>query len=306
MSAIEGARTPEDEQNLAGGIALMLLAIFIYSLNDTLGKWLAGTYPVGQIMLFRGLTAGLVLIPFVVRSGLAPSAVVERLGLQVLRAALATGEVACFYIAVSSLPLADTMTYYLASPIFVTVLAALILGEHVGWRRWSAVIVGFAGVAFALQPSGTSFGWPALVALLGSLLFALLMIVTRSLRATPNVVMVAWQMVGSLIAGAILAPLTWVPIGVVDAGLLGMLGVVSMIALLCVIRSLKLAPASVVVPYQYTVIVWAAVFGYIFFNDVPTMPVVVGAAVIIGAGLFIFLRERQVMRRPRQNLLTDR
>ena len=207
---------------------------------------------------------------------------------------------ACFYIAVSALPLADTMTYYLASPIFVTVLAALLLGEQVGWRRWSAVIVGFAGVAFALQPSGTSFGWPALVALLGSLLFAFLMIVTRSLRATPNLVMIVWQMAGSLIAGAILAPFMWVPIGVLDAGLLGMVGVVSMIALVCVIRSLKLAPASVVVPYQYTLIVWAAAFGYLFFDDVPTMPVVAGAAVIIGAGLFIFVRERQVARRPRQ------
>jgi len=153
MAQIDRALAPEEHQNVASGIALMLLAIFIFSVNDALGKWLAGTYSVGQILLFRGATAFVVLIPFIGRLGPAVFVTVERPGLQVVRVMLSTGEVACFYIAVSVLPLADTMTYYLASPIFVTVLAAVMLREEVGWRRWSAVIVGFAGVVLALQPS---------------------------------------------------------------------------------------------------------------------------------------------------------
>ncbi len=306
MSPVERAIAPEEQQNVAGGIVLMVLAVFIYSANDALGKWLAGTYPVGQILLFRGAAAGIVLLPFIGRGGLMRFVRVERPGLQVVRVILATAELACFYLAVSALPLADTMTYYLASPIFVTVLAAFFLKEQVGWRRWIAVLVGFAGVALALRPAGGSIGWPTLAALVASTLFTFLMIVTRLLRATPDLVMVGWQVTGSLIVGAVTAPFTWVPMTAADAALLVIVGVVSMLAIACVNRSLKLAPASVVVPYQYTLIVWAAIFGYVVFGDLPAPAVGAGAAVIVGAGLFIFLREQKVSRRPRQDLLTER
>lgn len=306
MAPIDRAPAPAEPKNAVGGIALMLLAIFIFSVNDTLGKWLAGTYSVGQILLFRGAVGLVVLIPLIRRVGPAALLAVERPGLQVVRVMLATGEVACFYIAVSVLPLADTMTYYLAAPIFATVLAAIVLGERVGWRRWSAVLVGFGGVTLALQPSGAPLGWPALVALTGSVLFSLLMIATRSLRQTSNTVMVAWQMAGSLVFGIVAAPLRWVPIGGSDAVLLGAIGVVAMIAFACVNRSLRLAPASVVVPYQYTVIVWAAIFGYLVFGDVPGSPVVTGPTVIVGAGLFILWREQRTARQTRRNLLNER
>jgi drug/metabolite transporter (DMT)-like permease len=306
MTAANRALPPDDTQNVAGGISLMVLAIFVFSLNDALGKWLAGTYPVGQILLFRGAAALLVLAPMLVRIGPAALLAVERPGLQILRVAFSSGEIACFYIAVAALPLADTMTYYLASPIFVTVLASLILRERIGWRRWSAVVAGFAGVVLALQPSALAFGWPAFVALLGSVLFSFLMIATRSLRATPDIVMVAWQMIGSLILGIVVAPFQWVPVAPVDVALLAVVGVVSMLAIGMVNRSLKLAPASVVVPYQYTLIVWAAILGYLVFGDVPDRLVVIGAAIIIGAGLFIFLREQRVAPRPSEDIIAER
>ena len=191
----------ERPQNIALGIGLMLLGIFLFSANDVLGKWLVASYSVGQVLLFRSTAAWLVLAPMAIRMGPANLVRVERPGLQVLRVVCSSGEVVCFYLAVTALPLADAMTYYLAGPIYVTVLAALILKEHVGWRRWTAVVVGFGGVLLALQPSAESFGWPALVALLGSVLFAFLMIITRSLRGTPDVTMVAWQFTAALIVG---------------------------------------------------------------------------------------------------------
>ncbi len=306
MAEITRIRAVAEHQNVVGGIALMLLAIFVFSVNDALGKWLAGTYLVGQILLFRSATALVVLVPLIARLGPRPFLAVERPGLQVTRVLLSTGETACFYIAVRWLPLADTMTYYMAAPIFVTVLAAVILGERVGWRRWGAVLVGFVGVVLALQPSAGAFGWPVLIAVLGSALFSFLMIATRSLRATPNAVLVTWQMVGSLIFGVVVAPFQWLPISWLDAGLLGLVGVVAMVAIAGVNWSLKLAPASVVVPYQYTLIIWAAIFGYLVFGDFPALPVVAGAALIVGAGVFILLRERQVLREPRDDLLAER
>ena len=284
----------ERPQNIALGIGLMLLGIFLFSANDVLGKWLVASYSVGQVLLFRSTAAWLVLAPMAIRMGPANLVRVERPGLQVLRVVCSSGEVVCFYLAVTALPLADAMTYYLAGPIYVTVLAALILKEHVGWRRWTAVVVGFGGVLLALQPSAESFGWPALVALLGSVLFAFLMIITRSLRGTPDVTMVAWQFTAALIVGLIWAPLEWTPLENFDLLLIGLVGVFGMAAMACVNRSLKLAPASVVVPYQYTMIVWAVIFGYLVFGDVPEWPTLVGAAIIIAAGLFIFFREQKV------------
>jgi drug/metabolite transporter (DMT)-like permease len=189
------------------------------------------------------------------------------------------------------------MTYYLAAPIYVTALSAGLLGEKVGWRRWAAVLVGFAGVLVALRPSGASLTLPALISLLGSLLFAVLMIVTRRLRGTSDAALVAWPAIGTLLFGAAVAPLDWVPPSPRDFALLSLLGVVAMLANFCVVRSLKLAPASVVVPYQYTLLVWAVVFGYLVFGDVPRPGMVVGAGLIIGAGLFIFLREQAEARR---------
>lgn len=280
------------------GIGMMLLAMLMFSANDALGKWLVATYSVGQIMLLRSFSALGLLAPFVARSGgLSVFRDAPRPLLQALRALLATLETAGFYLAVSYMPLADTMTFYLAGPIYVTALSALILREKVGIYRWSAVIVGFAGVVIALNPSAASFSPGAVIALFGSLAYAVLMIVTRYLRDTSNVVLTGMQAVGGSLLGILTAPFGWSPVTLPHMALLLLLGAVSIGAITFVNQSLKLAPASVVVPYQYTMIVWAMLFGYLVFGDVPHLNVIVGALVIVASGLFIFLREQQVARR---------
>jgi drug/metabolite transporter (DMT)-like permease len=280
------------------GIALMLAGIFLFSVNDALGKWLVATYSVGQVLLIRSLAAMAVLAPFIWREA-ATFATAPRWDLQLVRAAFATIEVACFYWAVAYLPLADVMAYYLAGPIFVTAIAGTMLGEPVGWRRWSAVIAGFVGVIVCLRPGVSAFTWPAVIALIGSFTFSLSMISTRYLRGTGGTVLVTTQTVAALIFGIVVAPFAWVPPSAGDLALLGLLGMVAMVAHVCVNRSLVLAPASVVVPYQYTTIVWAILFGYLVFGDVPDVWMLTGGAIIIGAGLFIFLREQQLARRDR-------
>lgn len=281
------------KSGVAAGIALMLLACFVFSLNDTLGKWLVATYTVGQLLLIRSAAAMLILLPFLLRrEALQGFRAAPRPGLQVLRVVLSSVESALFYWAVVYLPLADVVTFYLAGPIFVTALSALLLKEQVGWRRWSAVLVGFAGVVIAMRPSAASFSWPALIALTGCVSFSLLMITTRFVRGTSDLVLVTGQMVGALVLGAVFAPIGWVSPSARDFALLGLLGVVAMFAHVCVNRSLKLAPASVVVPYQYTFILWAIVFGYLVFGDVPDAMLLTGAAIIVAAGIFIFRREQ--------------
>jgi drug/metabolite transporter (DMT)-like permease len=273
----------------------MLLSIFMFSFGDALGKFLVATYSVGQLLWLRACAALIVLLPMIWRHR-GEFLRLERPWLQLLRVVLSTVEVAAFFLATVYLPLADVVTYYLACPIFVTALSAIVLREHVGWRRWSAVLIGFGGVLIALRPSAQTISWPAMIALGGSLSFAVLMLITRSLRATPDIVLASSQFVGTFVLGALMSPFGWVTPGLGSLGLFAAAGCISVSALLCVNRSLKLAPASVVVPYQYSMIVWAVMFGYLVFGDVPQMATIAGAATIIGAGLYIFLRERSLGR----------
>src|SRR3954465_3543918 len=244
----------------------MLLSIFMFSFGDALGKYMVATYSVGQLLWLRACAALLVLLPIIWKQR-AEFMHLERPWLQLLRVTLSTLEVAAFFLASVYLPLADVITYYLACPIFVTALSAIVLRERVGWRRWTAVLVGFWGVLIALRPSTQTVSWPALIALGGSLSFAFLMLITRSLRATPDIVLASSQFGGTCVLGALMSPFGWVTPSIGGLGLFAVAGIVSVGALLCVNRSLKLAPASVVVPYQYSMIVWAVIFGFVVFGD---------------------------------------
>jgi drug/metabolite transporter (DMT)-like permease len=285
---------PSARSTMLAGIGLMLLGIFLFCCNDALGKWILGTYSVPQMILIRSTVALLLLGPFIWRARLAPFASAPRPGLQIARVILSTLEVVMFFWAVSYLPLADTVTFYLASPIYVTALSALFLRERVGWRRWSAVLFGFAGVVIALRPSAAMLTWPALIALSGSFFFALLMITTRMLRGTADIVLVTGQIGTTFVFGLVAAPFAWIAPAATDVGLMAILGVVAIVALACVNRSLKLAPASVVAPYQYTMIVWAVALGLLVFGDVPDVEMGAGAAIIVTAGLYILWREQIV------------
>jgi drug/metabolite transporter (DMT)-like permease len=281
----------DDRSARLAGIALMVLSIFMFSFGDAMGKFLVGTYSVGQLLFLRACAALLLLSPLIWTQR-HQFLHLERPRLQLFRVVLSTLEVAAFFLATVYLPLADVITYYLAGPIFVTAMSAIFLGEKVGWRRWTAILIGFCGVLIALRPSAQTVSLPALIALGGSLSFATLMLITRSLRKTPDIVMASSQFVGTFSLGAVLSAFNWVPPTSGSLVFFALAGVVSVTALFCVNRSLKLAPASVVVPYQYSMIVWAVMFGYVVFGDVPQPATIVGAAIIIAAGIYIFFREQ--------------
>ncbi len=296
MNLLAKISTAADERSARlAGIGLMVLSVLMFSFGDALGKFIVATYPVGQLLLLRGAAALILLSPSVWR-GRREFWRLQRPWLQLLRVILSTMEVAAFFLATVYLPLADVITYYLAAPIFVTALSAIVLREQVGWRRWSAVLIGFCGVLIALRPSAQTVSWPAMIALAGSMTFAVLMLITRSLRATPDIVLASVQFMGSFVFGAVLAPFGWIMPTPESLVFFVVAGCISVGALLCGNRSLKLAPASVVVPYQYSMIIWAVMFGYAVFGDVPSIATIVGAAIIVGAGFYIFLRERDLGR----------
>lgn len=281
------------------GVLVMLLGMFLFSLNDAMGKWLVSTYTVGQVLLLRSAVALVILLPFLLRGGPRPILSVERPRLQAARVVFSTAEVFCFYWAVYFLPLADVMTYWLAAPIYVAALSPFLLGEKVGPIRWAAIGLGFVGVLVALAPSGEVNGLAILVSLIGTLAFALMVITGRTLRGTPDTVLVFFQIAGALVAGIVLIPFGWVTPTVPDFFLLGMLGVVAMLAHICVNRAVKLADAAAVAPLQYTLLPWAIVLGYIFFDDLPRPMTLLGAAIIIASSFIIYLREQRTRRAAR-------
>ena len=143
MTLLSKISTGLDERSARlAGIGLMLLGVFMFSFGDALGKYMVATYSVGQLLWLRACAALLVLLPIVWRQR-AAFLPLERPWLQLLRVILSTLEVVAFFLATVYLPLADVITYYLACPIFVTALSAIVLRERVGWRRWSAVLIGF-------------------------------------------------------------------------------------------------------------------------------------------------------------------
>ena len=273
------------------GVALYSLGVLLFAVNDALGKWLVGSYGVPEILALRAVGAALVIAPLVLwrRPDLD---VRDQWKLHGLRIGCSVADSFAFYFATRTLPLADVMCFYLAAPLVITALAALALREPVGRFRWAAVGVGFGGVVLALRPSGASISAGALVALGGAVAFAASIAATRGLRRTDWLTLTAWQYFGSGLVGFALLPGAWVTPPAADAALMALVGAVSMSCFVCITRALTLAPASLLAPFQYASIVWAALAGYLVWGDVPGPSVVWGSAVIVASGLAVFARER--------------
>ena len=192
---------PMPRSETAGlGVVLYLAGVGFFALNDAIGKWLVADYGVGQLMLLRSIGAGVVLAPMILslRVNFVDP---RRPWLQVLRVLSAAVDTFAFYYATRYMPLADVMTFYMATPLITTALSALLLGEKVERFRWIAVLIGFAGVLIALRPSSHMFSHAAPIALFGATTFALSQTLTRELRGIHWMPLVLWQFIGTGLVG---------------------------------------------------------------------------------------------------------
>lgn len=276
------------------GMLLMLLGDFMFAANDAMGKWLVATFSVGQVLLLRSIGAFLILGPMLTTVTAKQLFKPKKPVLIFLRVIFATMDTGLFYAAVAYLPLADVVTFYMAGPIYVAAVSHFFLNERIGWRRWLAIFVGFIGVIIALRPSTAMLSWPSIFALLGSFGFSMVIVFSRVLKDVSDTVLVTWQTFGALFVGLILTITHWVEPTMLQWGAMALLGIVSCCGHLLIARSLKLAPASVLAPLQYTLLLWGIIFGIIFFNNYPDPYIIIGAAIIIFAGLFIFHRKQVV------------
>jgi S-adenosylmethionine uptake transporter len=288
------------------GVVVMLVGDFVFALLDALAKWLATSFPIGQVVLVRSLASLVFLSPMIARQGGVGALFrLERPLVQFMRVVAISVDVFFFYAAVIRLPLADVMSFYMAGPIYVAALSHFMLGERVGWRRWVAILLGFVGVLIILQPTAGVFSSGSLYALIGSIGFALAIIFSRMLRGTSDTVLVTWQTIGAAVIAGVLAIGEWVPATNFDYGAMIVLGLVSCIAHMLITRALKLAPASTLAPLHYTLLLWAIVFGWVFFGDVPGWRTLIGAGVVVLAGLFIVHRQKLKSDVPPENVPTS-
>ena len=283
---------PVRRDGVTAAILLFCLGVFLFSVNDALGKWLVAGYTVSQLMLVRSLGAGLVLLPIVWRSRVSLR-VPDQWGLHAVRIVCMAADSFSFYFAVRYLPLADVMTFYLAAPLIITAMSGPLLGETVGAFRWGAVLVGFVGVLIALRPTSGAFSAAALVALFGSCMFAAAITTTRKLRNTHWLPLIVLQFAGAGSIGAVTSLKGWISPSILDLGLMALVGIVSMGCFICIIKALKLADASVVAPFQYTSLVWAVIMGWLVWGDLPDSATTTGMLVIVASGLAVWWREQK-------------
>lgn len=280
------------------GVLLGFMAFAAYALSDAFVKSLRGSLPAYEAVFF-GAALGLTALPFIKGDGDRWREVLfaQRQGLWLVRAiASAVGSIAAV-IAFTALPMAEAFALIFLLPIFVTILSVLVLKEHVGWRRWSAVMAGFIGVLVVLRPGFRVLGVGHLAAIICGLAGAISMIALR--LAGPHekrITLYGAGMVGSmLITGLLmLSEFHWPSLH--QWLLLLGYGLLAALASVLLMLATQKAPANHVAPTQYSQMLWAVLLGYVVFHDPLDWPMAIGIAIILGAGLFTFVREERMTR----------
>jgi drug/metabolite transporter (DMT)-like permease len=278
----------------AKAIGMVVFEILLFTVMDTLAKSLSARYPVSQVIWARYFFQFALMLLLVPRIGALGLVRTTRLGTHILRGLLLAFSTICMITAISMVPLADAYTITFIAPLLVTVFSIPLLGERVGWRRWSAVVAGFAGVLIVIRPGLGTPHWALLLPLLTAVGFALYQILTRKVSAVPGetafamLFHVAW--IGSAIVSAAM-PFVWQPVAPFDWLPMVAMGALGGLGHLILIRALTVESASLLAPFAYSQIVWALILGYLVFGDVPDVWMLLGGAVIIASGLYVFYRE---------------
>jgi drug/metabolite transporter (DMT)-like permease len=280
------------------GIAYMILGVTAFSATDGLSKWMVMAAPILEIVALRNALVLLIILPAVGRAGGPRALATRRPWAHVLRAGTSIGALLTFFAALRELPLATSIAISFASPLFMTVGSVVLLGERVGWHRWLAVAVGFAGVLVIAWPdAGGMISWPAALMLLSSLFFALSMITVRWLaRTETDIAMLFYQNVGMMLPGVVGLPFVWETPSPAGLGVVAAMAVTLVVGQVFMIRAFRAAPVAVVAPFEYLELLWASLIGYVVWGEEPAAHVWMGAAIVVASGLYITWREARASR----------
>ena len=295
-------------------IALIITGTGALTSQDAIMKLLSGHHSVWALIFLRSCVSLLVLRLAVAIAKQGSPLEVRRLGGQYLRGVLLFLTFTCYYAAISAMPLLEVTAIFYLAPVLATGLSALILKERVGPRLWIAVAIGFAGAVVMVRPGGDMFQGAAWLALAAACAYALAIILTRHLGSTESSVSMSYYSLLVYLAFTgvgvtcieLLAPsgaqqlnLTrgWTDPGLAELGLLALAGAAVALGTVCLAQAYRMAVVAVNVPFEYSAFIWAGALGYLFWGDVPSSHTLLGASLVVGAGLYVLRHEAARIRR---------
>ena len=296
--------SPEDADNTVKGIVALVVATLFFAGQDAITKHLTETVPIAQIIFVRFFFFSIFALVFASRSiGIRRAFVSQKPSLQILRGLLIVSEIALFAWCLHFMGLAEMHAIFASFPLVITVLSIPILGEKVGWRRWLAVGLGFAGTLIIIQPGPAGFNRYAVFVLICVVMFALYNLLTRKVSRHDHfeTSLLYFGVVGFVMT-LIAIPFFWQPVNTDETIWLLIISVTGIIGHLLLIKSLQLAPAVILQPFNYFVLVWAIGIGYLAYNEVLSTTELMGAALVVFSGIYIARREYTVARQAHKRL----
>ncbi len=286
--------------NIPRGILFVLLAILCFVSLDTVAKFMGGVLDPLQVVWGRYFFSVLLLPLMVPPRRLRVSLRTKRPWLQLLRSVLLVSTTAVFFTAITFMPLADAIAIGFIAPLIGTALSIPVLGEKVGLRRWSAIAIGFIGMLIVLRPGFEDRHWAYFLPLAAAVMMAGYNVATRLVvRSDSADTSLVWTNVFGAVVSCIVVvavPGIWQPPGALDWAMLVTIGGLASLGHICLILAFRYAPIGTLAPFTYAEIVLAVIAGWIAFGDWPDIWTFVGAAVIAGAGIYVFRREAQLAR----------
>lgn len=291
------------DRSIIAGITYMCLGVIAMVGLDVTARWLLERYSLPQLVLLRSSFSAILIVGFVATRGQLESLRTRRPGWQFLRSILMAGSMFAFFHALRFIPLADLVIIAFAAPIIVTSLSRPFLGETVGVWRWTAVLAGFCGVLIVLRPGSGLMHPAAVIAFAGAFFYALLSLTARKLSTTESTASLSlYAFAVPLVASGIGSYGNWIPPGILDWAMFALCGLFGGLAIAFINAAYQRAAAAIVVPFEYTGLIWAAAAGYLIWDETPELNDLIGAAIIISSGLVILFRETRIRQRPQAQM----
>lgn len=279
------------------GMVYMLVAILAFSAMDAAAKWLTTGYHVVEIAILSRILSPFFALAVAQHQGGLQTLKTRHFGWHIARAVANGVTLVAFFAALKYLPLADTIAITFVSPLIMCALAVPLLKEHVGPRRWTAIVIGFAGVLVITQPSGVGFGIGVVLALTAALGDATGIIITRRMSGTESShSQLFWSSLVLFAAFGTVLPFVWVTPSGDDWLIIAILALSGTFAQFSLAQAFRYGEVSLLAPLDYSGLVWAGLLGFIVWGDVPTPVVLAGSAIIISAGIYIVRREAMLRR----------
>lgn len=291
------------------GIALIIGAMLLFACQDAMTRTLSNDYPAPMIVMVRFWVMAISALAFLYlrHVSVRQSLMTPHPGLQVLRCLVLVIEVWCFVLAVRTLSLAEVHALLATFPLMATAMSIPLLGERVGRRRWAAILAGFAGVLVILRPGYGIFGPGAVYGLITAALFALYNVLTRLVHRTDSIeTSFAYFAFVGMAASSAVGAVFWMPPDGTDWLLMLGIGVTSSFGHLMLILALSMAAAATLQPFNYTLLAWAILVGYLVFGDLPDLATLTGAAIVVASGLYTLYREHVRWSREADDLVQAR